>query len=227
MKKILILLILLPIFLILFFHMEIGEARAPYEIKEILEKNGSVNMVAAIILDYRLFDTFFEVLVFTLAITGVSYYVQKLPEEKELVSEKSSIVIDIITPIFFQIIILVSLYIAIAGHLGPGGGFAAGVILATGLIGVTFVKPMEDIEKIFIKSKIEKYKIIVPFLIAIYGLLGIFWGDSFFTNIPLYGEPGKLLSGGGIMLLNMLIGFEVFAGSWTILYKFIKHRGML
>ena len=227
MKKLLVLLIMLPIFLMLFFNMEIGDARAPYLPSEILSENGSVNMVTAIILDYRLFDTFFEVLVFTLAITGVSYYVQKLPVEKEKIGEQSSIVIDIITPIFFQIIVLVSLYVAIGGHLGPGGGFAAGVILGTGLMGVSFVKPMEDIENIFIKSKVEKYKIMVPFLIAVYGLLGYVWGDSFFSNIPLPGTPGRLLSGGGSMFLNMIIGFEVFAGTWTILYKFIKHRGML
>jgi multicomponent Na+:H+ antiporter subunit B len=226
-KKIIALFLIIPIFLLLAFYMEIGDAQSPYTAQEILVENGSINMVAAIVLDYRLFDTFFEVLVFTLAVTGVSYYVKKLPVVSDSDFEKTSITVNVFAPIMFQMIVLVSLYVAVAGHIGPGGGFAAGVILGTGLLGVTFVKPMEDIEKIFIKSKIEKYKIITPFLIAIYGILGIVWGDSFFTNIPLVGQPGKLLSGGAIIILNLLIGFEVFAGTWTILYKFIKHRGML
>jgi multicomponent Na+:H+ antiporter subunit B len=226
-KKIIALFLIIPIFLLLAFYMEIGDAQSPYTAQEILTENGSINMVAAIVLDYRLFDTFFEVLVFTLAVTGVSYYVKKLPVVSDSDFEKTSITVNVFAPIMFQMIVLVSLYVAVAGHIGPGGGFAAGVILGTGLLGVTFVKPMEEIERIFIKSKIEKYKIITPFLIAIYGILGIIWGDSFFTNIPLIGQPGKLLSGGAIIILNLLIGFEVFAGTWTILYKFIKHRGML
>ena len=226
-KKIIALFLIIPIFLLLAFYMEIGDAQSPYTAQEILTENGSINMVAAIVLDYRLFDTFFEVLVFTLAVTGVSYYVKKLTVVSDSDFEKTSITVNVFAPIMFQMIVLVSLYVAVAGHIGPGGGFAAGVILGTGLLGVTFVKPMEEIERIFIKSKIEKYKIITPFLIAIYGILGIIWGDSFFTNIPLIGQPGKLLSGGAIIILNLLIGFEVFAGTWTILYKFIKHRGML
>ncbi|UYP00735.1 hypothetical protein OF820_03410 [Oceanotoga sp. DSM 15011] len=198
-----------------------------FEPQDIINENGSINMVSAIVLDYRLIDTFFEVLVFTLSVIGISFYMEKLPEQNNISVEENSIVVKIITPILFQIIVLVTLYISVTGHLGPGGGFTAGVILGTGLIGVSFVKPIDEIEKIFIKSKIEKVKILVPLIIALYGLLGYFWNGAFFSNIPLKGNPGELFSGGGAMLLNILIAFEVFAGTWTILYKFIKHRGTI
>lgn len=226
-KTIISIILLSLIFIIFVFNVNIGDATSTFTPELIIKENGSQNMVSSIVLDFRLFDTFFEVLVFTIAIIGVSFYMEKLPEYKGKDTILRSPVIQIMTPILFQIIVLISLYIALTGHLGPGGGFAAGVILGTGLIGVSFVKPMEEIERIFERSKIEKFKILSPLLIIIYGVLGIFWGDTYFANFPFKGEMGELLSGGSAILINFIIGFEVFAGTWTILYKFIKHRGLL
>lgn len=219
--------LLSSIFFIFVFNVDFGNSTSTFTPELVTRENGSQNMVSSIVLDFRLFDTFFEVLVFTIAIIGVSFYMEKLPEYKGKDTILDSPVIQIMTPILFQIIVLISLYIGLTGHLGPGGGFAAGVIMGTGLIGVSFVKPMDEIENIFKKSKIEKFKILSPLLIILYGVLGIFWGDAYFANFPFTGESGELLSGGSAILLNFVIGFEVFAGTWTILYKFIKHRGLL
>lgn len=219
--------LLTSIFFIFILNVDFGNSTSTFTPELVTRENGSQNMVSSIVLDFRLFDTFFEVLVFTIAIIGVSFYMEKLPEYKGKDTIIDSPVIQIMTPILFQIIVLISLYIVLTGHLGPGGGFAAGVIMGTGLIGVSFVKPMDEIENIFKKSRIEKFKILSPLLIIIYGVMGILWGDSFFANFPFTGESGELLSGGSAILLNFIIGFEVFAGTWTILYKFIKHRGLL
>jgi multicomponent Na+:H+ antiporter subunit B len=219
--------LLTSIFFIFVLNVDFGSSTSSFTPELITRENGSQNMVSSIVLDFRLFDTFFEVLVFTIAVIGVSFYMEKLPEYKGEDTIVASPVIQIMTPILFQIIVLISLYIALTGHLGPGGGFAAGVMMGTGLIGVSFVKPMDEIENIFKKSKIEKFKILSPLLIIIYGVMGVVWGDAFFANFPFTGESGELLSGGSAILLNFVIGFEVFAGTWTILYKFIKHRGLL
>lgn len=226
-RTIITIILLSSIFLIFVLNVDFGNSISTFTPELVTRENGSQNMVSSIVLDFRLFDTFFEVLVFTIAIIGVSFYMEKLPEYKGKDTILDSPVIQIMTPILFQIIVLISLYIGLTGHLGPGGGFAAGVIMGTGLIGVSFVKPMDEIENIFKKSRIEKFKILSPLLIIIYGVMGIFWGDSFFANFPFTGESGELLSGGSAILLNFVIGFEVFAGTWTILYKFIKHRGLL
>jgi len=219
--------LLTSIFFLFVLNVDFGSSTSSFTPELITRENGSQNMVSSIVLDFRLFDTFFEVLVFTIAIIGVSFYMEKLPEYKGEDTIVSSPVIQIMTPILFQIIVMISLYIALTGHLGPGGGFAAGVMMGTGLIGVSFVKPMDEIEDIFKKSKIEKFKILSPLFIIIYGIMGVLWGDTFFANFPFTGKNGELLSGGSAILLNFVIGFEVFAGTWTILYKFIKHRGLL
>ncbi|BBE32068.1 cation:proton antiporter [Tepiditoga spiralis] len=227
MKKIIVFLLLLISFLLLLINLKTGNAISVYTAEEIKLENTSKNMVSAIVLDYRMLDTFFEVLVFTLAITGVSYYLKKLPEVKDFEFEKESGIVEIITPILFQLLALLAFYAVVTGHVGTGGGFSAGVILGTALLGVTFVKPIEDIERVFKKSKIEKYKYLTPLIIVIYGMLGKIWGGEFFCNFPILGNYGHLFSGGSAIFLNFLIGIEVFAGTWTILYKFIKHRGML
>ncbi|MDK2946799.1 MnhB domain-containing protein [Geotoga petraea] len=226
-RKILSIILLTSIFFLFVLNVDFGSSTSSFTPELITRENGSQNMVSSIVLDFRLFDTFFEVLVFTIAIIGVSFYMEKLPEYKGEDTIVSSPVIQIMTPILFQIIVMISLYIALTGHLGPGGGFAAGVMMGTGLIGVSFVKPMDEIEDIFKKSKIEKFKILSPLFIIIYGIMGVLWGDAFFANFPFTGKTGELLSGGSAILLNFVIGFEVFAGTWTILYKFIKHRGLL
>jgi len=219
--------LLTSIFFLFVLNVDFGSSTSSFTPELITRENGSQNIFSSIVLDFRLFDTFFEVLVFTIAIIGVSFYMEKLPEYKGEDTIVSSPVIQIMTPILFQIIVMISLYIALTGHLGPGGGFAAGVMMGTGLIGVSFVKPMDEIEDIFKKSKIEKFKILSPLFIIIYGIMGVLWGDAFFANFPFTGKTGELLSGGSAILLNFVIGFEVFAGTWTILYKFIKHRGLL
>jgi len=225
-KKFFLILILIMISFISWNKFNLSQYIQSYLPQEILKDNTSLNMVSAIVLDYRIYDTLFEVIVFTVAVTGISKYLMKLPEYGDYKNEKDSVV-ETMIPIIFQIIVLISLYIAITGHIAPGGGFSAGVILGTGLLGVSFVKPMEDIEKIFVKSKIEKLKVLVPFIIIIYAISGYIFKGVYFYNFGFFGEPGTLFSGGSAIILNLLIAFEVFSGTWTILYKFIKHRGQL
>ncbi|POZ88480.1 MULTISPECIES: MnhB domain-containing protein [Petrotoga] len=229
MKNYLVLSLIITIFFVLALNLKVGDMKSFYEPSGIFAENGSINMVSAIVLDYRIYDTFFEILVFTVAIIGISEFIGKIPtvapDDQQI--KYDTPIIKVITPIIFQIIVLISLYIAITGHIAPGGGFAAGTILGTGFLAVSLVRPTDEIENLFVKSKIEKLKMLVPLFIIIYGLLGYVWGDSIFSNFHLKGSPGELASGGSAILLNFLIYFEVFGGSWTILYRFLKHRGLL
>ena len=109
-----------------------------YLIEGIIADSGVPNAVTAIILLNRLYDTIFEVVVFTVAILGAGYLVA---DEKPLVKVESftdepSIVL---ARLGATISALVSIELAIRGHLSPGGGFAAGVAggTAIGLIAIT------------------------------------------------------------------------------------------
>ncbi|AEX84635.1 hypothetical protein XO10_01210 [Marinitoga sp. 1135] len=192
----------------------------------VLNENGSLNIVSAIVLDYRFYDTFFEILVFTVTIIGISYFMKFFGKSEYEFSEPS-VVLKVFSPVMFPITLLLGFYNTFTGHLYPGGGFNSGIILGTGVLSLALVKKYEDIEEVFEKSHIEEIKVLVPLFIIIYAVIGkIFFGEYFINFFPKF-EPGSLFSGGSAIMLNSFIAFEVFGGSWTILYQFIKHRGLL
>ena len=111
----------------------------PFSIVEaIAQDSGVSNVVSGIIFRNRLYDTIFEVIVFTIAIMGANFL---LANEKPFTrihqfTDQTSIVL---AQLGATIAALVAIELAIRGHLSPGGGFAAGVAggTAIGLIAMT------------------------------------------------------------------------------------------
>ncbi|GAB6188639.1 Na(+)/H(+) antiporter subunit B [Marinitoga arctica] len=225
-KKIFSLITLLLLFFLLYIETPTKITRNQHYGVNILNENGSLNIVSAIVLDYRFYDTFFEILVFTVTIIGISYFMKFFKPNKSEFSEPS-VVLRIFAPVMFPITLLLGFYNTLTGHLYPGGGFNSGIILGTGVLSLALIKKYEDIEEIFEKSKIEEIKVLIPLFIIVYAIIGkMFFGEYFINFFPKF-HPGSIFSGGSAIMLNSFIAFEVFGGSWTILYQFIKHRGLL
>ncbi|MEY3299853.1 MAG: hypothetical protein RLZZ597_3113, partial [Cyanobacteriota bacterium] len=104
----------------------------------IVADSGVPNAVSGIIFRNRLYDTIFEVVVFTIAIMGAKYLLaDEVPNAPFYrFTDEPSI---ILARLGATIAALVSIELAIRGHLSPGGGFAAGVAggTAIGLIAIT------------------------------------------------------------------------------------------
>jgi multicomponent Na+:H+ antiporter subunit B len=201
---------------------------------DVLEKNGSLNVVTAIYLDYRLYDSLFEVIVFFVAAFGVSMVLDKLPRNNTGSDEEIDYEYDVVDMrmsisgnIIFFMSLLFSIYIMITGHLGPGGGFVGGVIAGTGLLVISGTRDVEAMENGLKKMGIHLIEKIIMFFIPISGIVGIILNRQGLQNFLPPGEPGTLISGGNALLFNLLIGFKVFAGTWTILYNFVRHRGSI
>ncbi|WP_373479785.1 Na(+)/H(+) antiporter subunit B [Geminocystis sp.] len=189
-------------------------------VETIVKDTGIPNAVSGVILRNRLYDTIFEVVVFTIAILGVQHLFadEKSSEIVYQFTDESSI---ILARLGAMITTLVSIELAIRGHLSPGGGFAAGVAggTAIGLIVITSsTELMEKIYKDYNASKWEKIIVIVFILLAIITLFGV--------ELP-HGNLGSLLSGGIIPLLNILVALKVALGSWAVILLFIRYRGLL
>ena len=186
----------------------------------VVRDSGVPNAVAGILFRNRLYDTIFEVIVFTLAIMGVRYLLANEKPSKQVYqfTDQSSV---ILARLGATITALVGVELAIRGHLSPGGGFAAGVAggTAIGLIAITSSSQMmEEIYEKWHISTWEKALVIIFILLAISTLLG--W------QIPP-GELGTLFSGGIIPLLNILVAVKVALGSWAVILYFIRYRGLL
>lgn len=189
-------------------------------VESIVSEAGVPNAVSGIIFRNRLYDTIFEVVVFTIAIMGCKFL---LADEQPTCTvyqftDQPSIVL---ARLGATIAALVCIELAIRGHLSPGGGFAAGVAggTAIGLVAITSsARWMEEIYERYHAATWEKVSVLLFVAIALLSLLGI--------SLPA-GEMGALLSGGWVPLLNVLVALKVALGSWAAILLFIRYRGLL
>ena len=189
-------------------------------VESIVEDSGVPNAVSGIIFRNRLYDTIFEVVVFSIAILGVGFL---LADEQPTttvyqLSDRPSIVL---ARLGATIAAIVSIELAIRGHLSPGGGFAAGVAggTAIGLVAITSSSEwMEGIYDRLGAATWEKLSVLAFIILAVVTLIGY--------ELP-HNELGTLLSGGILPILNILVAIKVALGSWAAILLFIRYRGLL
>ncbi|WNZ22045.1 Na(+)/H(+) antiporter subunit B [Leptolyngbya sp. NK1-12] len=186
----------------------------------VVQDSGVPNAVSGIIFRNRLYDTIYEVVVFTIAIMGANFL---------LANEKPSSIVYrftdqpsiVLARLGATIAALVGIELAIRGHLSPGGGFAAGVAggTAIGLIAITSsTEWMQSIYQRWRAATWEKLSVLVFIVLSVITLAGL--------ELP-HGELGALVSGGVVPLLNILVAVKVALGSWAAILIFIRYRGLL
>ncbi len=195
------------------------EAAGPIA-QQVAEASGIPNAVSAIIFRNRLYDTLFEVIVFTIAIAGVKYLLSD-EQPNTLIRQLPDRTSIILAQLGATIATLVGVELAIRGHLSPGGGFAAGVAGGTAIglrLMTTVPEQMESIYRRWHAETWEKISVLAFLALGVLALVGIV--------LPL-GEMGSLISGGFIPLLNILVAIKVALGSWTMVLCFVRYRGLL
>ena len=206
---------------LLIFPDPVAETTEIAIVDAIVADSGIPNAVSAIIFRNRLYDTIFEVVVFTIAIMGAKYLLADETPTATFYSftDEPSVVL---ARLGATITALISIELSLRGHLSPGGGFAAGVAggTAIGLIAITAASPdwMQAIYERWRAAAWEKVSVLIFLILAGLTLLGI---------EPPPGEFGTLLSGGMVPLLNMLVAIKVALGSWAVILLFIRYRGLL
>lgn len=193
----------------------------PYSIVDaVLKDSGVPNVVSGIILRNRLYDTIFEVIVFTIAIMGASYLLaneRPLHQVRQFTDETAIL----LARLGATIAALVGVELAIRGHLSPGGGFAAGVAGGTAIGLVAMTSSPEWMQGVYQKWKAaiwEKVSVLVFIMLSIVTLAGY--------ELP-HGQLGELFSGGMLPILNVLVAIKVALGSWAVILVFIRYRGLL
>lgn len=193
----------------------------PFSIVEaIAQDSGVSNVVSGIIFRNRLYDTIFEVIVFTIAIMGANFL---LANEKPFTriyqfADQTSIVL---AQLGATIAALVAIELAIRGHLSPGGGFAAGVAGGTAIGLIAMTSPPERLQKLYKRwyaATWEKVSVLIFIVLSVITLSGL--------ELP-HGQLGTLISGGIIPILNILVAIKVALGSWSVVLVFIRYRGLL
>lgn len=189
-------------------------------VEAVVKDSGIPNAVSGIILRNRLYDTIFEVVVFTISIMGVRFLLanETPPNQVHQFTDQPSIVL---ARLGATIAAIIGIELAIRGHLSPGGGFAAGVAGGTAIGLVAITSPTEWMEKIYQQwhaATWEKLSVLIFIILAVLSLAGV--------ALPS-GEMGNLVSGGWIPVLNILVAIKVALGSWAAILLFIRYRGLL
>ena len=211
---------------IVIFNLSISEG-APHPDDQTLlaTETGAPNLVSAIYLGARLYDTLFEVLVFTVAVIGVRFYLLRRPSTARATPIPESHVLQASAQILYPLTLILGLYLALFGHLSPGGGFSGGVVAASGLLLCVMSIGVETVYRRLSGAGIERLEWALPMVIVAICVLPFMFGRPILSSLLPIGRAGHVFGSSSILLLNVLIGLKVLIGSWMVLYAFILYRG--
>ncbi len=203
-------------------------------IEQGLEETGAANLVAGMILSYRAFDTFGESSVLFLAATCVTMLLRRdehnttsgdLEEmaQEDLTSRRDrDIILRTAVLLLLPMSAVVGVYVMLFGHISPGGGFSGGSILGGGMILYAQTFGSGNVRRFFNEHMYHMIKVVC---LMGYGLL---LADFVYTgvnglpgHVPL-GTPGHILSGGIILPIDLLVGFEVTCTIYAFYALFSK-----
>ncbi|MBQ3090037.1 MAG: hypothetical protein IJD21_05680 [Oscillospiraceae bacterium] len=186
-----------------------------------LEETGAANLVAGMILSYRVFDTFGESCVLFLAATCVTILLRRdkknttaqdlremAREERQDRKDKDTILRTSVL-LLLPVSVMVGFYVMLFGHLSPGGGFSGGAILGGGMILYARTFGTDHVRKFFNEHIYHLVKVVCLMGYAAMLCYYVLTGASGLDNYIPLGVPGRILSGGMIMPINLLVGFEV------------------
>ncbi len=197
-----------------------------------LQETGAINIVTGMILDYRAFDTLGESHVLFVAVCTVLILLRVDRKKKDGSDPyetddrghepKNDVILQTVARILVPPIVIFGIYVILAGHLGPGGGFSGGAVIGAGLILYLNAFGFAKTERFFTEKTFKKMS---------FGALACYAGAksySFFTGandihsiIPL-GTPGHILSSGLILILNICVGIVVAGTMYTFYVMFRK-----
>jgi len=172
---------------------------------------GAANVVTAIIVTYRGFDTLGEVTVLflTAAIVGLVLAQTRVGNRGGVAPlPPSGEVLQTGTRLLAPLIVLFGAYVFVNGHLSPGGGFQGGAIVASAVLLLLLSNPLRR----FSHRLITRLESTVGLVYVAIGVLGVVLAGGFLDNhiLPL-GDFGSLFSAGAIPVIYSLIGLKVGA----------------
>ncbi len=188
-----------------------------------VEETGAVNIVAAMILDYRAFDTLGESHVLFTALVLVmillkldkktirgsdldSYHTVKQDTYFDISGDS---IIRLVGMVLVPCIILFGIYVLLNGQNGPGGGFSGGAIMGAALIMFATAFGFDRVDRVF-SAKVLSLACFIGLTFYCFAKGYVFFtGANGIDNHIPKGIPGAILSGGLILPLDIAVGLVV------------------
>lgn len=119
-----------------------------------------------------------------------------------------SLIVRTIARLVASFITLLGVYVALYGHVSPGGGFAGGAIIAAGLVLVLLAFGRTETQRMLSHRLALSWDCGGALAFLALAVLGYLAG-GFFFNFLGRGEPYALAGAGTIPLCNAAIGAKV------------------
>lgn len=165
---------------------------------------GAMNVVTAMILSYRGFDTFGETNVLFIATCCVTIMLMvdkdKIRENKESNDRKyeprNDAILQTVASFLVPVVFLFGIYSILNGSASPGGGFSGGAMIGAGMILYVAAFGFEKMEKFFNDKIFKRVRVTA---LTCYGCIILYYiltGANGFKSVIPQGEAGEILSGG-------------------------------
>lgn len=208
-----------------------GSYRGPYG--DVISRVGvserhATDAVNAINYDYRAFDTLGEEFILFTSVLGVMMLLRRQPgsttrdvgKVKDRFKLSTTVRVSAIPAMLVTVVF--GFYIGLHGQLTPGGGFQAGVILASVPFLLYICENMESFRRITSHTAVEVVEALGAGSYALVGIAPLVIGVPFLTNFLPLGTTSDVFSSGTIALISALIGFEVTAAFLLVGYTYLE-----
>ena len=202
---------------------------APWYIEKTTEYIDIPNVVTAILSSFRGYDTLGEVFVVFAACIGVLFILGVRPPRKtKRTTEKTTglrhhLIPQVVGRLLIPFIVLFGLYVQFHGEYGPGGGFQAGAIIATGVILYALLEGESAALRAIPRGVLLGMVVGGALLYGSVGVVCMIMGGAFLDYSVLAADPvfGQQL---GILIIEAGVGMAVCGALLAIFHAFASRE---
>jgi multicomponent Na+:H+ antiporter subunit B len=182
------------------------------------------NVVAAVVFDYRGFDTLGEEFILFSAALGVALLLRNARGEEDVLPEDRvhSDALRLAGMGLSVALLVLGLYVVAHGYLTPGGGFQGGVILACAFALVYLAGEYRAYRRLTPVPAVDLVKGAGVGSFTVIGIVALLLGTAYLHNFGPLGTSGTLASGGTIAMLNFATALEVAAAFVLLFTEFLE-----
>jgi len=189
-----------------------------------VRETGAQNLVTGVLLNYRAYDTFGEVMVIFAALAAVSAVLSRGPPARRPAEARPQVetspVVAFVIRLTAPFIAIFGVMVILKGHLAPGGGFQGGVILGALLVLLSVVTG-RGLERPLLSAPAARWlQAAGPLAFAVVGLFGLACAGTL-LGYPA-GPGADMLRAAMMLMLELGIGI---GGAAIILWLFLQMRG--
>lgn len=202
---------------------------APWYLENTPEYMGFPNVVTAILSSFRAYDTLGEVMVVFAAAIGVLFILGARPDRQPIARRIGSsglrhhLIPQVVGRLLIPFIVLFGLYVQFHGEYGPGGGFQAGAIVATGIILYALLEGEAAALRVIPRSILLGLVVGGALLFGGVGVVCMLMGGVFLDYSVLSTDPvfGRLV---GIIIIEAGVGMAVCGALLSIFHAFASRE---